>query len=145
MNYTFWTAEEDAILRALYDEGKSYSQIGKALNRTKCGCISRGRKLKLPPRPDLHAKRMSERTTRLRARAANPYGYSRPKRTRERKPPMIMRVVPAPDSIPVPLVDRTGCAYPTTHNGPHLFCNAPTGGNPYCSFHHNVMFRVRPQ
>jgi hypothetical protein len=57
---------------------------------------------------------------------------------------MFLRVVTAPESIPVPLMERTGCCYPTTPEGPHLFCNAPTSGTTdYCEFHRRVMYPRR--
>lgn len=143
-----WTPDEDDMLRNLFAEGKSYSQIGAAVGRTKNAAISRSRKLKLGSRGDLHTQRMASRSAKMRkynAPAKPKQKHFSLKRTtpRERKPPMFLRVVPAPDSKPVPLVDRTGCCYPTTPHGPHLFCNEPTQGRDYCEFHHNVMYKRR--
>jgi hypothetical protein len=138
----FWTPAEDAQLRALHDEGKSFTQMAKAIGRTKGSCISRSRKLKLPSRTDLHIKRMSQRTTKIRKARSVPVRVITHRKS-ERKPPMYFRVVTAPDSKPVSLMERTGCCYPTTKDGPHLFCNAPINGPDYCEFHLNIMYPRR--
>lgn len=140
----FWTPAEDAQLRALYDEGKSFTEMGKALKRTKNSCISRSRRLKFPPRGDLHISRMAKRSVGMRKRngAHKPLRIITHRKT-ERRPPMYLRVVSAPESRPVPLMERTGCCYPTTDEGPHLFCNVPTNGTDYCEFHRRLMYRAR--
>ncbi len=44
-----------------------------------------------------------------------------------------------PGSTPVSLESRTGCAWPTTRDKPHLFCNLPRlPGKPYCDHHHSI-------
>lgn len=134
-----WTPEEDATLRALYAEGKSFAEIGRAVGRTKNATISRSRKLKLPLRGVEHIRRMAARTAETR-KAKAPPRISKPK---ERKAPMFLRVVSVPQSTPVPLMERTGCCYPTTEKGPHLFCNEPTRGSDYCEFHLRVMYPRR--
>lgn len=145
---TAFTPDEDETLYKLFADGKSFSEIGKAMGRTKNSVISRSRKLKLGSRGDLHTQRMASRSAKMRKYNAAPKPKQKHfslKRTtpRERKPPMFLRVVTAPDSKPVPLVDRTGCCYPTTPHGPHLFCNEPTQGRDYCEFHHSVMYKRR--
>lgn len=146
--HTSWTSVEDETLRALYDQFKSFSQIGKILNRTKGSCISRSRRLRFPPRPELHVKRQTERTTAARharlERAKNRTERRVAAKKGERLPPMLQRVFVAPDSVPVDLIARTGCCYAVTTESPHRFCNAPKGsGSDYCEFHHGIMYRRR--
>lgn len=131
-----WKPEEDAKLRALRDEGKSYAEIGRAIGRTKNATISRAKLLKLPPRPIHHLRMESV----LAARAAN----RRPVRG-QRLPPIISQIVIVPGSKPVPLTERQGCCYPTTAGSPHLFCNEATDGGSYCPTHYRVMFRPKTQ
>lgn len=46
-----WTARENAILRELWDMGATVNQIARATGRSRNAVVSRGRKMKLTPRP----------------------------------------------------------------------------------------------
>lgn len=140
MRYTPWTPAEDETLRALYEQGRSFTEIARAVNRTKNSTISRSRRLKLPSRGVEHTRRMASRSAKLRKAKTPLRPVSKPK---ERKAPMFLRVVSVPASKPVGLIERTGCCYPTTAEGPHLFCNEPTNGSDYCEFHHRVIYPRR--
>ena len=133
MNGTNWTPAEDEHLQALYRNGASFAEMARIVGRTKNSCISRSRRLKFPPRT-------KPRLEQIRATKA----LHRPKpKSDKRRPPMFLRIVTAPDSKPVGLIERTGCCYPTTKEGPHLFCNANTNGSDYCEFHLQVMYPRR--
>jgi len=132
-----WTPDEDVALRALHAEGKSFTEIAHIMGRSKNSLIGRAYRLNLPKRIPGAPRRYQDRSQRVR--------LPKPVSTRtERKPPMFLRVVTAPESKPVPLMERTGCCYPTTNEGPFLFCNAPPSGHTdYCEFHRRLMYRAR--
>lgn len=48
---TFWTPEEDSLLRGWWDAGVVVAEIAKRLDRNRDMVIGRARRLKLPPRP----------------------------------------------------------------------------------------------
>jgi hypothetical protein len=130
--YQDWSPEQNETLRTLYLQGLSFSEIGRAMGRTKNSCKGRACRLKFPPRSNPKLEQI--RATKAQAR----------RQSTKRRPPMHLSVVTAPDSVPVGIMERTGCCYPTTKEGPHLFCNAATSGNTdYCEFHLQVMYPRR--
>jgi GcrA cell cycle regulator len=50
LQQTAWSAADDKILKILWDQGHSASEIGRSLNRTKNSVIGRSHRLKLEPR-----------------------------------------------------------------------------------------------
>lgn len=50
LQQAFWSAADDKILKILWDQGHSTSEIGRSLNRTKNSIIGRSHRLKLEPR-----------------------------------------------------------------------------------------------
>jgi GcrA cell cycle regulator len=136
-----WTMEALDRLRALHAEGKTFLEIASALGISRCSVAGKVRRLKLPHRDQSFSaqKRWGNIERKPNRPKAQPFTF---RKKHERKPPMLLRVVTAPDSVPVPLMERTGCCYPTTVEKPHLFCNAPqadgTGG--YCELHFKVMY-----
>lgn len=145
MNGSDWTADAIDTLRQMWAEGASFSEIGNRIRKTRCAVAGKVRRLKLPSRGHEHFRQQAAKAARRRwdaiPREQKPKFFRlTPTRPKERKPPMLLRVVSVPDSIPVPLMERTGCCYPTTIDGPHLFCNVPTAKGDYCEFHHKVMY-----
>lgn len=143
-----WTMEQLDTLRSMYAAGCTYLQIGVALNRSRGSIAGKAERLGLPKRGPAHIARVAAQnahkrwaeTPRLPKSKSKPTNYSIKSNPRERKPPMFLRVVSVPDSKPVPLMDRTGCCYPTTGEKPHLFCNEPTAKGDYCEFHFRIMY-----
>ena len=126
--------DTDHKIMALWAAGKSGSEIGAAIGKTRSavsGRISRLRRLHNAPIP-----------------ARPPNG--------PRKPVDGIPSIPRPRLLPikkpadgpslgqrVPLVETTGCKYPTDEDrGRHLFCNQPTVPNrSWCADHYHVVFR----
>jgi len=56
---TFWTEDQDAILRAKLADGKTFEQIGRVIGRTKNSCVGRADRLgiKSPKRSHVARKR----------------------------------------------------------------------------------------
>ena len=50
---------------------------------------------------------------------------------------------PLPGSKPVPLMERTGCAWSVSDGSTHLFCNEPTADGPYCPTHKRRAYSQR--
>lgn len=137
-----WTEEQDTTLRTMRDDGASYDEIGSVLGVTRNAVSGRVNRLKLVPRPQDYAGKAAKRwQVTNRPAKAKPL-HLKPMNWRKGKPtpPMFFAVHEAPKAVPVPLIDRTGCCYPVTEHGPHLFCNEATDGS-YCKFHRSVMYK----
>jgi hypothetical protein len=50
MGIEHWTEGQDAVLRAMWAAGKTWAEIGVALNRNRGACACRRMRLGLPPR-----------------------------------------------------------------------------------------------
>jgi hypothetical protein len=142
---TEWTMVHIDTLRSMWAEGATFSEIGLALSRSRSCIAGKVRRLGLPKRGAAHVARVCRQNAEKRWAEPRPPKAPKPfslKRTtpKERKPPMFLRVVSVPESKPVPLMERTGCCYPTTPEGPHLFCNEPAGRGDYCEFHFRIMY-----
>lgn len=131
-----WTTDEDAMLRNLFAEGKSYSQIGAAVGRTKNAAISRARKLKLGSRGDLHFIRMAARSAKVRKKKTR----SQPRR--QKMETLVVRDVPVflDETRLASIVDVTGCKWPVREDaafvGGHALCNHPVDDlKSYCPYH----------
>lgn len=62
-------------------------------------------------------------------------------RSKNRKPPQLVAVVPRPDSLNIPFGElrRGHCRYPVTDGPPHFFCGNPqVSGSSYCAHHRGV-------
>ena len=138
-----WTSEETDTLRRMWIEGASYSKIGLAVGKTKNAVAGKADRLNLPKRGHEHNRRKASENARKRwgepREKAKKFNLKRTT-PRERQPPVHLRAIPAPDCRPVPFIKRTGCAYPTTDDKPHLFCNEPMDRGDYCEFHLQVMY-----
>lgn len=140
-----WTMEQLDTLRRMWVEGASYTEIAIAVGKSRNSIAGKSHRLGLPKRDMEHFRRKSAESARKRW--GEPREKPKPKhfslkrcQPKERKPPMMLRVVSAPDSKPVPLIERTGCCYPTSEEKPHLFCNEPVNSGEYCEFHYRVMY-----
>lgn len=137
-----WTNEETDTLHRLWAEGASFRQIAEALGRSRNSVIGKCDRLNLPKRGHEHNRRKASENARKRwgEPREKPKKFSLKWNPRGRQPPVHLRAIPAPDCKPVPFIERTGCAYPTTNEKPHLFCNEPVGHGDYCEFHLQVMY-----
>lgn len=140
-----WTIEAIDALKALHAEGKTRSEIGAALGVSRSAVSGKIDRLNLPKRGLDHTRKVAAMNARKRwdATLRLPRSATAPRKNSERKVPMLLRVVIAPESRPVPLMERTGCCYPTTVDGPHLFCDLTTEAGAYCEFHQRVMYPKR--
>lgn len=130
-----WTMEQLDTLRKMWAEGRTAREIGAVLKRNRNSILGKAHRLGLPKHDGANTPRKPDvRVGRVR---------TFPKQKHKRLPPMHLQIVTAPDTVPVPLNDRTGCCYPTTAEGPHLFCNAPKSTGDYCEFHYQLMYPKR--
>lgn len=137
-----WTMEQIDALRAMWAAGKTCEQIGMALHRSRSCIAGKVRRLNLERRTPAHSAQIRWANT-PRAPKQKTGGFRLTDRTKphHRKAPSFVFVIPAPDSAPVPIIERTGCGYPTTEHSPHLFCNAAVEGHSsYCEFHHRIVY-----
>lgn len=127
----------------------SFRDIASALGKSRNAIIGKCHRLQLPKRGNEHQRIMAQKAAKARwgdaPRPQKPKHFSLKRASpKERKPPMFLRVVSVPDSKPVPLMERTGCCYPTTGEKPHLYCNEPISKGEYCGTHYRVIYtRVR--
>ena len=130
-----WTEEQDQTLIALRAEGLPNAEIASRLVITRKSVTGRVSTLKLPLRDAQFSAniRWGKKEDR---KSLKPVAYRKGVVTG----PRFFAVVEAPDAVPVGLMERTGCAYPVTERGPHLFCNAACEGS-YCEFHRQVMYK----
>ena len=138
-----WKPEDDDKLAHLRDEGLSYSEIGQHFGVSRNAISGRVNRLKLKPRTNEHSANMRwhgsgkpERKPKSKPMPLKPFTYRKGIVT----PPRFFAILDAPNAVPVPLMERTGCCYPVTEHKPHLFCNAETDGS-YCEFHRSLMYR----
>lgn len=141
-----WPIESIDTLRRMWVDGASFSEIGRAVRKSRSAVAGKARRLGLQSRGQEHFRQQAAKAARMRwdstPRIVKTKTHFSLRRTtpKTRKPPMHLRVVPVPESIPVPLMERTGCCYPVTPEGPHLFCNLPTEKGDYCKWHTRVMY-----
>lgn len=121
-----WTREEDAKLRALFDDGLTLDQIGEALDRSRCGIEHRAHKLgwtrrRVARQPSMPGNAPSIREVK-RAMARLPVSGEQPK-----NPKSFFDIEPH------------DCRWVLNDGRPEdfLFCADPTADSrlPYCALH----------
>lgn len=133
-----WTAEQIELLSQRHAQGLSYRIIAGELGTSVGAVAGKVKRLNLTARGCDYASRMLKLT-----KPSKPPCYSKTDR-RHVKAPTRLSIQVVPGSVPVDLFNRTGCAYPVTEHGPHLFCNCVLHEkSDYCEFHSGVMFNVR--
>lgn len=139
-----WSMQQIDTLRRMWVEGASFSKIGIAVGKSKNAVAGKSHRLGLLKRGVEHLRRKAAENARERwgdrSKPKNKSFSFKRTSSKERKPPMFLRVVSVPGSRPVSLVERTGCCYPTSSDKPHLFCNQPKDRGDYCEFHFIVMY-----
>lgn len=127
-----WTDEEIATVKRMWHEGKSGTDIGLVLNRTRgmvLGCISRnGWQRRPPPAVSLAPLKTGPKPPpkpSVALRAGYPIAAKAP----------VLQALPALFKPLVALADNE-CRFPVTKDSPHLFCGQPKrSGSSYCAHH----------
>ena len=132
---SFWTADRIDTLRTLHAQNMTFDEIGAKLGTTRLAVNRKANRLGLSKRMAGFAAEYRWRFNEKPKPIVSPFD-----RRTTPKPPQHYGVVLAPGSLPVPLIERTGCCYPTTDGKPFMFCNAATSRGDYCDFHRRRMF-----
>lgn len=151
-----WADADDATLRQLAEEGKSFSEIGAVIGRTRNACIGRAHRIGVIKGG---AREPSQHPDAVRARAARAGLPPPPKPPRA---PVERLFAPKQDNTPKPLyplpeASTTAYGVPRVlldlepHHcrfafgeraGQHLFCCADRlPGKAWCADHHALVFR----
>jgi len=145
------TAQRVTAISPLLIDGSTYQQIAEALNTSReavAGLIHRARERNELPRAIATAdKTKGGRATAKRRKAerkkakprhagiTNYVALTAPLLAPDTKPLKGAAWGALPGTTPVPLEQRTGCAWPIG-DGPFLFCNAPVKeGRSWCPHH----------
>ena len=138
-----WTQAQDDILVTMRDAGETYGVIAHKLGVTRNAISGRVNRLKLKPRDQSfsanvrwHGEGKPEKPAKPKKAPLKPITWRKGVVTG----PKFFAIVEAPNTVPVGIMERTGCCYPVTERGPHKFCNAETEGT-YCKFHRSVMYK----
>lgn len=140
-----WTPDMDAQITTLWYEGRSATQIGALVGKTRNAVIGRVHRLRLkramasppPAKPKPH-RRGGAAPSRIRsARLASP----KPAKATVAKSPDI-HLVPSETARHWTTRGYGECAFPVAGDGEHvLSCCAATGdGATYCADHRKVMY-----
>ena len=126
-----WTNEATDRLCAMWADGHSQAAIAAELGSTVGAVSGKIGRMNLTRRGPSHAALMARQAAE---RAAE--------RRKSIKPPQHIPAKKARHSKPVPLWERTGCAYPVNDPPGYLFCNAASAPGGYCEFHRKLMYRA---
>jgi hypothetical protein len=146
-NVSGWTPERDAIVREMWRDGFSFSQIAKALGDTTRGAVGgRVQRLGFARSPEWAAQVAAARRERenraaaARLRNAQRQAERRPDEGEGPKPPVRHQPEPAtPAARTLTALEPGQCHFPVGDTGgaDQLFCAEPTADPecPYCSRH----------
>jgi hypothetical protein len=154
------TAQRVTAIIPLLIDGSTYTQIAEALNTSReavAGLIHRARERNELPRTvaavdktkggRATAKRRKVERKKAKPRHAGITNYvalGAPLPPSDIKPLKSNAWKALPGSVPVPLEQRTGCAWPLG-DGPFLFCNEPVQeGKSWCPHHFTLGNRPIP-
>ncbi|WP_370372911.1 GcrA family cell cycle regulator [Henriciella pelagia] len=140
-----WTEERCALLKKLWAEGYSCSQIARRLgNTTRNAVIGKRIRMGLPDRltPTKPMCRPSRRAKASISKRAIPplpkVKRSTANNEPRRRPPKRKITVPEPDTkgIPFEQIDNSTCKWPLGDGPPYSFCGCkPAEGSAYCEHH----------
>lgn len=128
-----WTNEATDRLCAMWADGRSQASIAGELGITVNSVAGKISRMGIKRSGQPHAVKLASIASQKAA-----------ERRKSVKPPQHIPAKKARSSKPVPLWERTGCAYPVTDEKPHRFCNKPSPPDSYCEFHKKIMYRVNP-
>lgn len=130
---TEWTDSQVSMLRQLWTDKVTASQIGLDLGHSRNSVCGKARRLGLAPRPS---------PIKLNGRKPKKY-----KRTKIKKPRPSRAKPKLPASvIPVRLGPVRCCAWLNGKRFAYVACGAPTlPGDPYCEMHHRICYTVTPK
>lgn len=139
MAFLGWTEENVTKLKLLIQEGKTFSETGRALKCSRAAVSGKVKRLGLQPP----------------AKAERPLHYRVAMAPKPPKPPKVRPIYHQPpdhaqlrvvetESKGVPLIDVTGCRYAINKadlGEEHLFCDAPKHPEtPYCKAHAKIAY-----
>lgn len=156
-----WTPERSKTAADMWTNGATGGAIAKLFGISRSAAIGKIHRLNLPKRMSPISSPKQKASSRLkRANMENkPRTKAKPlkptvaKHNPQTPPHDLLKPdnralkseawMPLPGSVPVGLMERTGCAYPTCSGDrgtPWVFCNLPVEhGKPYCEGHRMVM------
>jgi hypothetical protein len=152
-SYSYWSAEQDAQLRALVAEGVTFRQIGELMGRNRCACIGRAHRIgvEVPVR----APSNSPDAIKKRARAA---GLAVAPVERFFRPPQDNKPQPRyelPEASTTAygeprrllLLEPHHCRWPIGDGPSTIFCCADRENlaGPYCREHRLLAWRPTPR
>ena len=157
-----WSKEQDEILKRLWNEGKTCSEIACSLpGKSRNAVIGRRVRMGLPDRDASKAKRSRggrPRSDILRpARSPHNGHIALPEHIRqlralseemkraERPLPKVLETVEPLNLLLIELTESQ-CKWPVNEGDPFLFCGHPKAeGSPYCSQHHARAYAGAPR
>lgn len=138
-----WTDDEIATAKELLAQGRSYSQVGAAVGKSRCAVGGLAYRHRIQPSPEVR-RQHQVRSAKAGARAANQrpvsLGAVSAAIIAERKKGVLPdAVLAAPDAKTLMQLEHGDCRYPVGDGaieqgvGEQLFCGKPTEGlGPYC-------------
>lgn len=143
------TEDEIGLVRTLWDQGLSGSQIGRRIGRTRNSILGLARRLGLPSRDQIKSATDSANMQWMlrRRRKAKPIsGASLRRKAPEPRHQTPATPVEAPAHPPVALLDLKPwhCRYPVEGG----FCGAKTcsrGSRKWCAHHADIVYRGFPE
>lgn len=166
-----WTADQEATIRRLWDEGLSTAAIGRVMHRTKNAIVGKAHRLFLAPRPSPIKGPVRRRRVRLRLRGAALTKAMKDKAQAAAEAALVVAEAPDPESSwaveldvrPSPATDvviaqvaapvqsappTSPCRWPMWGDGrpTHVFCCQPMAiGRLYCPEHSARAFIRTPR
>lgn len=129
-----WSIERIAVLRRLWADGKTGSEIGLAVDMSRDAVIGKAKRLRLTVRP-----------SPIILGGRSPKKYARKKST-EPKKPRKSRAKPKLRLIAGRQGPIRACAWLEGKRFNYIACGAPTlPGDPYCEVHHRLCYTAMPK
>lgn len=141
-----WSDADEAELLRLWNDGQSAGVIEKRLkNRTRSAILGKldrlgvlkdsGHQTVSTVAPPLRKSTKVKEDPKPR-RPRDQFGNKMSGLGEDKKPLSSPAWSPLPGSVPVGLMERTGCAFPCCKDSPYVFCDLPTvPGKAYCEGH----------
>lgn len=141
----FWTPEQDNILREMAAAGKSASQIGAMVGKSRNAVCGRAHRIGANLAGFSGLRYTHSRRGKRQKLTAMVF-----KLPKDRKAPPVTPAFRAQERVTDPLnltilEVRDGlCRYPVTRDRPFLFCGHATNGDQsYCGYHHAICHQPR--
>lgn len=127
-----WPDETEAMLKQLYLEGRTYSQIGKVIGVSRCAVSGKLRRLM--------GAGVVPKINRDRGKPPSARSYT----PRRKQLALVVEPAPQPECVPVDLMDMQSgqCRFPVTEAAPYGFCGAPSKDS-WCAYHRAIVFQPK--